>query len=216
MTTLAEIVLPDRDDALELAWPTDGRAGAFLRFDKPSDWRAFIEGLAIDASIPQIVRAKFYRAQILYLLGWQDVGLIKAGELAALVALELALTDRYGGKVVSRKRSFAGLLEHLVLVDGLTDTDIPMVTRCGGTAVGQLIGETRPTLAERRNALAHGDPFEGPPTGGLLELVRDLINFAYRDYRTEAAAVSEIPLSLSIPTSAPLDYRSGLKGRAAG
>ncbi len=33
--------------------------------------------------------------------------------------------------------------------------------------------------------LAHGDPFEGLPTGGLLELVRDLINFAYRHYIAE-------------------------------
>jgi hypothetical protein len=49
-----------------------------------------------------------------------------------------------------------------------------------------LTGDTRPTLAEHRNTLAHGDPFEGLPTGGLLELVRDLINFAYRDYIAEA------------------------------
>ena len=53
--------------------------------------------------------------------------------------------------------------------------------------IGQLTGETSPTLAERRNTLAHGDPFEGLPTSGLLELLRDLINFAYRDYIAEAA-----------------------------
>lgn len=47
---------------------------------------------------------------------------------------------------------------------------------------GYLTGEVRPTLAERRNALAHGDTFEGLPTGSLLELVRDLITFAYRGY----------------------------------
>jgi hypothetical protein len=48
-----------------------------------------------------------------------------------------------------------------------------------------LTGKTHPTLAERRNSLAHGDPFDGPPTAGLLELVRDLINFAYRHYIAE-------------------------------
>jgi hypothetical protein len=69
--------------------------------------------------------------------------------------------------------------------DGLTDAQIPMVVRCGGTAIGQLTGETHPTLAERRNSLAHGDPFDGLPTGGLLELVRDLINFVYRHYIAE-------------------------------
>jgi hypothetical protein len=50
-----------------------------------------------------------------------------------------------------------------------------------------MIGNLLPTLAERRNGLAHGDPFEGLPTGGLLELARDLINFAYRGYIVEAA-----------------------------
>jgi len=49
-----------------------------------------------------------------------------------------------------RKRSFAILLKHLVARDGLTDADIPMVVKCNGTAVGQLIGDVRPTLAERR------------------------------------------------------------------
>ncbi|MFT9001088.1 MAG: hypothetical protein ABF976_15380 [Acetobacter syzygii] len=39
------------------------------------------------------------------------------------------------------------------------------------------------TLAERRNALAHGDPFDGFPTSGLLGLVRDLINYANLDTR---------------------------------
>jgi hypothetical protein len=30
--------------------------------------------------------------------------------------------------------------------------------------------------------LAHGYPFDGFPNGGLLELVRDLIDFAYREW----------------------------------
>jgi len=135
-----------------------------------ADWRAFIEGLAIDARIPNIVRAKFTRAQTLYLLGWIDFSVLKAGELAALIALELALMDRYGGRVSKNKRSFAALLKFMVDSDGLTDAQIPMAVRCGGTAIGQLTGESRPTLSERRNALAHGDPFDGLPTGGLLEL----------------------------------------------
>ena len=29
--------------------------------------------------------------------------------------------------------------------------------------------------------MAHGDPFDGFPVGGLLELVRDLIVYSYRD-----------------------------------
>jgi hypothetical protein len=139
------------------------------------------------------VRAKYARAQTLYLLGWVDFSVVKAGELAALIALELALMDRYGGQLAKSKRSFSALLKYMVDVEGLTDAQIPMVARCGGAALGQLTGEMHPTLAERRNALAHGDPFDGLPTAGLLELVRDLINFAYRHYIAEAASLGLQP-----------------------
>jgi len=192
VTDCSYIDLTDREEPVQLAWPMPGNPGGFVLFEKAGEWRIFVEGLGIDARIPDIVRAKFARAQTLYLLGWVDFGLVKAGELAALIALELAVMDRYGGQVSKGKRSFATLLKHIVDADGLTDAQIPMVTRCGGTVVGQLTGETRPTLAERRNALAHGDPFEGLPTGGLLELVRDLINFAYRDYIAEAATLGRL------------------------
>ena len=187
------IALSDREEPVLLAWPTQGNAGGFIQFEKAADWRAFVESLGIDPRIPEIVRAKFARAQTLYLLGWADFSVIKAGELAALIALELALMDRYGGCLSKSKRNFAALLKYLVEVDGLTDAQIPMVLRCGGTALGQLTGDTRPTLAERRNALAHGDPFDGLPTGGLLELARDLINFAYRHYIAEAAGLGLHP-----------------------
>lgn len=186
---LTHIALSDREEPVLLAWPIQGNAGGFIRFEKAADWRAFVQSLGIDTRIPKIVRAKFARAQTLYLLGWFDLSIVKAGELAALIALELALMDRYGGRISKNKRSFAALLKYMVDADGLTDVQIPMVARCGGAALGQLTGETHPTLAERRNALAHGDPFDGLPTSGLLELVRDLINFAYRDYIAEAASL---------------------------
>ncbi|TCM45364.1 hypothetical protein C8J36_1224 [Rhizobium sp. PP-F2F-G48] len=195
MLERSQITLSDRDDPLLLAWPTQGNAGGFIIFEKVADWRAFVESLAIDARIPEVVRAKYARAQVLYLLGWVDFSILKAGELAALIALELelALIDRYGGQITKSKRNFAALLKFMVESDGLTDDRIPMIVRCGGTAVGQLIGATHPTLAERRNVLAHGDPFDGLPTGGLLELIRDLINYAYRQYLAQAASLSLAP-----------------------
>lgn len=196
MVNHLHIALTDRDEPVLLPWPTDGDAGGFMQFAKASDWRAFVANLGIDPRIPEIVRAKFARAQTLYLLGWADFSVVKAGELAALIALELALMDRYGGQLSKSKRSFAALLQYMVDVDGLTDAQIPMVVRCGGTALGQLTGATHPTLAERRNALAHGDPFDGLPTGGLLELVRDLINFAYRHYIAEAASLGIQPATV--------------------
>lgn len=189
----AQITLSDRDEPLLLVWPTQGNMGGIVSFEKVADWRTFVDSLAINARIPEIVQAKYARAQTMYLLGWVDFSVLKAGELAALIALELALMDRYGGQITKSKRSFAALLKFMVESDGLTDDRIPMIVRCGGTAVGQLIGATHPTLAERRNALAHGDPFDGLPTGGLLELVRDLINYAYRQYLAEAASLSPVP-----------------------
>ncbi|WP_157220459.1 hypothetical protein [Flavisphingomonas formosensis] len=193
MRNTDHIILEDRAAPLLLPWPLPGNPGGFIEITKADDWRELVGGLSIDPRIPDSVRAKFDRAQTLYLLGWLDLGLVKAAELAALIALELAVMDRYGGKVSKSKRSFAALLKYMVDSDGLTDAQIPMVVRCGGAAIGQLTGETQPTLAERRNKLAHGDPFDGLPTGGLLELVRDLINFAYRDYIVEAAALEIEP-----------------------
>ena len=70
--------------------------GGFLQFNDPETWRKFIVSLGIDERIPDVVRAKFARAQTLYLLGWVDLDVLKAGELAALIALELATMDRYG------------------------------------------------------------------------------------------------------------------------
>jgi hypothetical protein len=195
VTDHSHIVLSDRGEPVLLAWPTQGNAGGFIRFERAADWRVFVESLGIDTRIPEIVRAKFARAQTLYMLGWVDFSVVNAGELAALIALELALMDRYGGRISKNKRSFAALLKYMVDSDGLTDALIPMIVCCGGTAVGQLTGETHPTLAERRNALAHGDPFDGLPTGGLLELIRDLINFAYRHYIAETDTLGAAPPS---------------------
>lgn len=161
-------------------------AGGFLQFDDPEVWRSFIVNLGIDDRVPDIVQAKFARAQTLYLMGWIDLDVLKAGELAALIAFELTLMDRYGDQIPKKERSFATLLNHMAEVDGLTDGNIPMIVRTGGTAIGFVTGQAKPSLSQRRNSMAHGDPFDGLPVGGLLELVRDLINYAYRDYIASA------------------------------
>lgn len=181
-----DIDLPSRAMPLVLPWPSPGLPGGFLQFDDPEAWRSFIVSLGIDDRVPDIVRAKFARAQTLYLMGWVDLDVLKAGELAALIALELTLMDRYGDQIPKKERSFATLLNHMAEVDGLTDGNIPMIVRTGGTAIGFVTGQAKPSLSQRRNSMAHGDPFDGLPVGGLLELVRDLINYAYRDYIASA------------------------------
>ena len=171
-----------RKAPLHLAWPAPGLPAGFVEFTTAAQWRAFVLSLSLPPEIPEIVAAKFRRAQMLYFLAWNYFDVIKAGELMGLATLELALNDRYGTKIEKRGkyRSFADLLKYM-LVDGLTDDKIPMVQRCGGSIFGFVNGDIKPSLAERRNMMAHGDPFDGDPVGGLLEVVRDLIHYAYRD-----------------------------------
>jgi hypothetical protein len=175
-----------REVPLHLPWPAPGLPAGFVEFTAATQWRAFVLSLSLPAGVPEIVAAKFRRAQMLYFMAWLYFDVIKAGELVALATLELALNDRYGDKVKKRGgyRSFAELLAYMIK-DGLTDDKIPMVRRSGGTAIGFVNGETKPSLAEIRNKQAHGDPFDGLPYGGLLELVRDLIAYAYRDFVKE-------------------------------
>jgi hypothetical protein len=172
-----------RDQPLILPWPLPGNPGGILSIANAVEWQAFVRSLSLRPGIPDIVAAKFRRAQMLYFLAWLYFDVIKAGELMALATLELALNDRYGDKVKKRGkyRSFAELLKHM-LADDLTDDKIPMVQRCGGSSIGFVDGSIEPSLAEIRNNSAHGDPFDGFPRGGLLELVRDLIEYAYRGY----------------------------------
>ena len=200
----------ERSDApLVMPWPQPGNPGALLAFHHFQEWRTFIAARGLHPAIPRIVGDKFRRAQRLYELAWLDAGLVKAGELVALTALELALTDRYGG-FFRKQATQAGnkqkrvrppmlhdLLEYLVDGDGLTDTQLPFTQRYGGSVIPVLCRHraaqgdsnsgdaSRPTLAEIRNSLAHGDPFDGLPWSGLLELVRDLIEYAYRSYLQE-------------------------------
>ena len=114
-------------------------------------------------------------SQKLYVLAWLDFDLIKAGELIALTALELALTDCYAGKESTRRRklvakraenekraisksekwwveytSFADLLKFMVERDGLTEDQVAINRRYRPTSkvIDRLTGECRPSLAE--------------------------------------------------------------------
>ncbi len=198
----------DRSDVpFAMPWPQPGNPAALLAFHHFQEWRTFIADRGLHPAIPRIVGDKFRRAQRLYALAWLDADLVKAGELVALTALELALTDRYG-EFFHQRPAQAGnkrrpppmlhdLLEYLVDNDGLTDTQLPFTQRYGGSIIPALRSDratrgesdsrnaSQSTLADVRNSLAHGDPFDGLPWSGLLELVRDLIEYAYRSYLQE-------------------------------
>lgn len=175
-------------------WPMPGNVGGqLLSFSAFADWRAFVLDLGLRRVPPDIVTAKFERSQKLLLLAWIDGDLFMAGELIALTALELAVRDCYGAKVKRRNGSihFADSLRYMVEHDGLTDAKVPMIQRCGGgNVVCFLTGECKPSLADRRNDLAHGAPF-GSPCAGLFELVRDLIDYAYRDCNLRPTSAPE-------------------------
>ena len=185
-------------------WPVPGNPAEFQKFENFEQWRARVEELDLAEGIPLIVSAKYARAQRLMLLAWVNGDVAKAAELVALTALELALTNAYGrealpwaiakGMARNRKKPrvigdtkvdkapFAALLKYMVEEDGLNDDKVAMNRRCGGgTVIGFLTGDTKPSLADIRNAAAHGDPFDGWPRSGLVELCRDLIEYAHRD-----------------------------------
>jgi hypothetical protein len=192
---------PDRSASpLTLMWPRPGTAGpVYLSFQNLADWRRFIDEFSLDPLISQVMWDKYRRAQKLYYFGWIDFDCVKAGELAALVALELVLRDRYGGPgQAKRPRSgrppmLSSLIAYMVEEDGLTDGQLPIFHKYGGGSIVRNLYETRDerkargsalppmNLVERRNHAAHGDPFDGMPVAGLIEVVRDLIEYAYRD-----------------------------------
>lgn len=170
---------------LVIPWPAPGTPAGFISFNSFAPWLSFVSSLSLRDGSPLIVSAKFARAQKLMLLGWIDADLIKAAELVGLSTLELALTDRYGPRAAATygNDAFGHLLKCMVHHDDLTDARIAMNQRCGGGSVVPLLtGDRKPSLAEIRNAAAHGDPFDGFLWAGMLELIRDLIEHAYRDF----------------------------------
>ena len=175
--------------SLFLAWPSPGAPADLRTFANFEQWKRIILATSLKPGVPTLPTLKFWRAQKLYLLGWLDMDLIKAGELQALAALEFTVRDQYGGCFPRTKKqikddwrpTFAMLLKYMVTDDHLTDDKLPIVQRCGGSVIGGLTGDRRPTLADIRNEQAHGQSLDGLLIGGLLDVIHDLIEYAYRN-----------------------------------
>jgi hypothetical protein len=106
---------------------------------------------------------------------------------------------------LQRMPMLAELMSYMALHDDLTDEVFAFSQRYASTVVGALFetdsarelrneaakravenpsrfAPDEPiTLATIRNGLAHADAFEGWPWSGLLELIKDLIEYAYRE-----------------------------------
>ncbi len=196
------VILPlDRSgDPLVLPWPSPGNPGGFISFSTVTEWRQFILQLSLHSAIPEFASDRYRRAQRAYFWAWIHFDFIKLGELAALASLELALRKRYAFKIRRTGRvKFPELLKHLVEKDDLSDDKLPIVQKFGGAVVVNLYetDEARKvrvgtppkvvvpappmTLVEIRNRAAHADPFDTAPWCGLLEVVRDLIEYAFRE-----------------------------------
>jgi len=66
-------------------------------------------------------------------------------------------------------------------------------------------------MADLRNESAHGAPFDGLPQAGLLELVRDLIDYAYRDWPLHPNFAHELASNInSVCPGRVEDGRGGL------
>jgi len=207
-----------------LPWPAPKQLGGFVTFADFAEWQRVILGFRLSDGVPLNMVDLFDRALKLYLVAWLDFDLVTAGEMAALAALEHSLRDCYLGdfrerhtkKVVARAKSeerlptlkenfrpetipLAALLEHMHRRGGLTDDQLPCIRKYGGSVMRLLTVEADPNLADMRNVRAHVNPFGSGYQSGLLELVRDLIEYAYRDrIRTAKGSISG---ARSIPPS---------------
>lgn len=194
-----------------LPWPAPKQPGGFVTFSEFVEWQGVILGFRLSDGVPLNMVDLFDRALKLYLAAWLDFDLVTAGEMAALATLEHSLRDCYLGyfrdrhtkKVVEKanneKRSpkleenfrperisLAALLRHMHERDGLTDDQLPFVRKYGGRVISLLTCEADLSLADMRNVRMHGNPFGSGYRSGLLELVHDLIEYAYRDRINEA------------------------------
>lgn len=187
---------------ITVPWPTPGHPAWIHEFSEKEAWLNFLQGHDLHPAVPLPTRTLYRRAQKLYAYAWLEGDFIKAGELVAMAALEGGLKDCYGS-AFAREPSLARLIEYMVEHDGLADETFPFSLRINASVVsilyeGQADRDERmkrskeakrvngfvplppTTLASIRNELAHGDPFGGLPWSGLLEIVKDLIEYGYR------------------------------------
>lgn len=165
-----------------------GRANVpVMTFHHISGWRDYLLTLQIDdPRVPKIHVDAYHAALRALLLAWVEPAVIKPAELQALRSLEGALRGVYFQPMYERKLArnpkltredfgnklgLGQLLDHMTDHDGLPVTLHSKSKRDRGSALDTI-----------RNALAHGDPFNNLPWGGLFESVREVIVHAYRNH----------------------------------
>lgn len=169
-------------------YPGDFGAGRpnklFLEFHHITEWRDYLLSLQIrSAKVPAIHADAYHVALRMLLLAWADTCLIKPAELQALRSLESALRGVYFQALFEHRRASKPKLASEEFRPGLGDFLDYMAAHDGLDPA--LHNESKKTTGNAlnviRNVLAHGDPFNGLPWGGLLEAVRDVMEHAHRN-----------------------------------
>lgn len=198
---------------LAIPWPDRDLVPAWRAFKSFDDWYAFVDDLSLNAYTPLKLAERWTRVQTAYLFAWLSPDHLIAADLLTFTALEYAVVDRYGHLTQPRqvydpkkpdklmRTSFGKALDYIVTGDGLTDAALPFSQKYGGEVTRRLVHKrpVKPTLPDIRNRLAHGEPLEPGPTAGLPELVRDLIDYAYRDWPPPSMLQPFAGVELALP-----------------
>ena len=189
-------------------YPGDFGAGKpnklFLEFHHITEWCDYLFSLQIrSAKVPAIHADAYHVALRMLLLAWADTCLIKPAELQALRSLESALRGVYFQVLFERRRALKPKLVPEKFRPGLGDFLDYMAARDDlDTALhNESKKATGNALNVIRNGLAHGDTFNGWPWGGLLESVRDVMEYAYRNIPDPPPPYLGMPESCLWPTS---------------
>jgi hypothetical protein len=165
-----------------------------MQFSDIKGWRDYLLTLQInDTRVPGIHSNAYHDALKALLLAWVEPATIKPVELQALRSLEGALRGVYfqpmfekmlaqapKSKLAKFRPGLGQFLEFMREHDDLPDALHSKSGRGPGSALDTI-----------RNRLAHGDPFNNLPWGGLLESVRDVVIYAYRNHPASGMSPSQ-------------------------
>jgi hypothetical protein len=158
---------------------------SLMQFDHISKWRDYLLTLQIDDTrVPRIHCDAYHDALRALLLAWVEPAIVQSAELQALRSLEGALCGVYFQLLYERelprrrkvkleafRPGLGQFLNFMTECDDLPEALHSKSTRGPGSALDTI-----------RNRLAHGNPLNTLPCGGLFESVRDVIVYAHRNH----------------------------------
>ncbi|CDW96321.1 MULTISPECIES: hypothetical protein [unclassified Thiomonas] len=200
----------------DFIYPRDFGAGrpnkAIFKFRHIAEWREYLLTLQIRSDrVPTIHAVAYHAALHMLLLSWVDGSVTKPAEMQALRSLEAALIGVYFQPLCKREeerrerwlkrcrgcaacvecRKFDRekfrpglnkLLDYMVAHDELNPALHSEAKKRDRSAINII-----------RNGIAHGDLFNALPWGGLFDVVREIIEHAYRNYPESVEYPAYVP-----------------------